>query len=208
MFSCKAAELYELKRFLDSVGSMRMSYSINDSLRYLSLNEKLELFGYFRENVAVDSEPKLCLVSDIDDTLVCAIRDRSYPHGTKYPGLTEFLKRFYKITFLSARPRSLAKATVSFLKKRGLNGPVMFGSLTRIFSSEHMAERKWFNLTLYMNVFCEPNFRWVFLGDCGQGDAAVAKMMLEGYESEKDKPIALIHNLRAKKGVAMIPLEE
>ncbi|RLN93673.1 hypothetical protein BBJ28_00003636 [Nothophytophthora sp. Chile5] len=169
------------------------------------------------QHIAIESlkvkeqQPNLVkVVSDIDDTLFPGWIDRRYPLHIPYPGVSDLFARLShgftqdakgdsvhpSITFLTARPRGWLSVgrylTLQHLKSLGVpNVTVLNGSVKGLVSNEKIASLKLDNFTRFASLF--PEFKFVFVGDSGQGDALLASRLLE---SCPDQVLAtFIHNV-------------
>ena len=157
---------------------------------------------------AIPSERRrVRMISDIDDTLYASLNDPTYVRGTLYPGITTFHEEGGKLAFsrrsdivdlilLTARPRDVLGLIESYTKRnlsqRGLSSTVVLsGSLAALRSHHAMAVRKLQNFELYQALY--PEFDFIFVGDSGQGDASLGKMLLEKFPDRVRE--VLIHNL-------------
>lgn len=155
------------------------------------------------QHIAVESikvkeqQPHLVkVVSDIDDTLFPGWIDQRYPLHIPYPGVSDLYARLSRglvqdakgdsvrpsITFLTARPRGWLSVgrylTLQHIKSLGVpNVTVLNGSVKGLVSSEKIASLKLDNFTRYASLF--PEFKFVFFGDSGQGDALLASRLLK-----------------------------
>lgn len=149
------------------------------------------------------------LLSDIDDTALCALNDRRYPRGTVYPGLLALYQALDQgptgipfdtgdLTFLTARPKDawglIEGYSRDVLRKAGISKMSMLsGGLRNLFSYRSMAARKLTNVRRYRRLF--PEYPLVFLGDSGQGDVIVGE---ELYARHGDAiRLVLIHDVVA-----------
>lgn len=140
----------------------------------------------------------LRVLSDIDDTIYCSIHDTRYARGTVYPGVRAFYAELARasgvdvqdsgyVTFITARPGdrggTVETATLDMLQEMGFErATVLAGTLAGVVSHEAMAAVKLDNLTRYRQVY--PEYRFVFVGDSGQGDAAFGRAMLETFPDD------------------------
>lgn len=126
------------------------------------------------------------IVSDIDDTLYSVLYDKRFPPFTVYPGL----RRFYielaavsglstnKLVFLTARPEMFRDRTLKHLRQCGVaDATVLMGSFRTLFGARRMAQQKLENFLQYQKLF--PEYRFVFIGDNGQADIDLGKLLLE-----------------------------
>lgn len=140
----------------------------------------------------------LRVVSDIDDTIFSSLHDSRFKRGTIYPGVLELLSELspYAPVFLTARPELanslFERVTHRQLTRYGLEGcTVLSGRLPGLLGHRRMAEQKARTLTQYCELY--PEFRFIFIGDSGQGDMALSLSLL----GRKPSPIerAFIHKL-------------
>ncbi|CAH0476658.1 unnamed protein product [Peronospora belbahrii] len=160
------------------------------------------------QHIAVESlkvkeyQPNLIkVVSDIDDTLFPGWIDKRYPLHIPYPGVSELYARLSRglmqdangdsmrpsITFLTARPRGWLSVgrylTLQHLKSLGVpNVTVLNGSVRGLVSNEKIANLKMDNFSRFAALF--PEFKFVFFGDSGQGDALLASRLLKNYPEQ------------------------
>ena len=140
----------------------------------------------------------LKILSDIDDTLYRNWIDPRYPAArdpvTKKPYLYPGVRAFYRaldaafepgdlpdLAFLTARPGDRAGvgegitrrhlADVGFDRAR-----VLTGDLGHIVTNELIAAKKFAGFVEYKRLF--PEYRFVFCGDSGQGDAVAGREMM------------------------------
>jgi hypothetical protein len=136
------------------------------------------------------------------------------------------------LAFLSARPhvyKDVAEhksyARFKQLREQRDNGTRLHGSPTLLPGDvdsgvrfvagyfEPMAQRKFFNFERFRRIF--PEFRFVFVGDNGQGDVRAAELMMEQQQTlqkqqKQQKQQQLQHQLDVKEektaAVSMLPL--
>jgi hypothetical protein len=162
---------------------------------------RFDIIKHFREHAKLPKDPgqrPLRVISDIDDTLYCSLKDTRYPKGTVYPGVLELFGKLSEEppVFLTARPELLSslaeKLTHLQLRRYGLEHPtVLSGTLPGLMGHRRMAEQKARTLTSYSEIY--PEFRFVFFGDSGQGDMALAELLLTAEPSVIER--AFIHKL-------------
>lgn len=136
--------------------------------------------------------PDLHVLSDIDDTLKCALHDDRYPRGTVYPGVVALYRALDAghaadpespgdLTFVTARPMDPA-GLIEQHTRRGLGTlglpphAVLSGTFTGLRSHDSMAGAKLENFLRFRSLM--PETHVVFLGDSGQGDVEVGRRML------------------------------
>ena len=149
----------------------------------------------------------LRVLSDIDDTVYCSIHDARYDKGTVYPGVIAFYRELALasgadpdgggyVTFITARPGdrggAVETATLQKLRELGfVRATILAGTLAGAVSHEAMAEVKLENLTRYRQLY--PEYRFVFVGDSGQGDAAFGEATLDRFPD--DVAAVFIHDV-------------
>lgn len=174
----------------------------NDLLHILShfissADIRFDIINHF--NKALDSDEKsLRVVSDIDDTLYSSLHDSRHPKGTVYPGALKLLGEVSQAppVFLTARPEFIAsifeRITHSQLQHYGIKRcTVLSGRVGGLFGHQRMAHQKARTLTSYVELY--PEFRFIFLGDSGQGDLAMAESLLDKKAQVIER--AFIHRL-------------
>lgn len=134
---------------------------------------------------------ELRVLSDIDDTVRAMIHDRRFRRGAVYPGVEQFLtelddgaaaepNRPGDLTFVTARP-SGPRGLIEQYTRDGLSRldlpphTVLGGSLLNIFTHASIAARKLQNFSHERRLF--PECRLVFIGDSGQADPLVGRVM-------------------------------
>ncbi|WP_188450373.1 diacylglycerol kinase family protein [Knoellia flava] len=151
--------------------------------------------------------PDLHVLSDIDDTLRCALHDDRYPRGTVYPGVIELYRALDAghaadpespgdITFVTARPMDPA-GLVEQHTRRGLRElglpphSVLSGTFTGLRNHDAMAGAKIENFRRFRALM--PETEVVFVGDSGQGDVEVGRRMIA---ADRDAVrLVLIHDV-------------
>jgi len=164
--------------------------------RFQNVEIRFELIHHFIRHCP--EHKGLRVVSDIDDTLYSSLHDHRYARGTIYPGVLELLSQLspYPPIFLTARPELSAslfeRITHRQLRRYGIEGAtVLSGNLPGLFGHQRMANQKARTLTQYIELY--PEFRFLFLGDSGQGDMALSQKLLERNPPPIER--ALIHRL-------------
>ena len=109
---------------------------------------------------------------------------------TVYPGLHQFhrefdqsskLERANKIVFITARPALFRDRTLKHLRDCGFVGAtLLMGSFRTLIGSKRMARQKMQNFQQYKKIF--PDYRFIFIGDNGQADIDLGKMLLDNGE--------------------------
>lgn len=151
--------------------------------------------------------PDLHVLSDIDDTLRCALHDDRYPRGTVYPGVVELYRALDAghaadpespgdLTFVTARPMDPA-GLVEQHTRRGLRElglpphSVLSGTFTGLRNHDAMAGAKIENFRRFRALM--PETEVVFVGDSGQGDVEVGRRMIA---ADRDAVrLVLIHDV-------------
>lgn len=189
--------LSELKLLVDTaVDGRDLLHLIYNYVRSAEL--RLELLNHFRAASEPSSPPLLRVVSDIDDTIYSSLHDQRYPKGTIYPGVLALLSALSTLppVFLTARPELIAslfeKVTHRQLNRYGIERcTVLSGNLPGLLGHRRMALQKARTLVSFRELF--PEYRFLFIGDSGQGDMALAKELLARNESPIER--AFIHKL-------------
>lgn len=164
-----------------------------------------QLLDHFRQNAQPTGQVKV--LSDIDDTFYVNLKDDRYPGKTVYPGVKAFYAELDKgagaspdregdLTFLSARPYDRAGLsegiTRSMLDENGLNNAVVLsGDFLHLIGNSNIAEKKFDNWEQYKQLY--PEYKSVFIGDSGQGDAIFGAKAVATAPS--DMKAVFIHNV-------------
>lgn len=193
----RGQNLSELKLLVDTATDGRDLLHL--TYNYVrSADLRLDLLTHFRNASEPSSPPLLRVVSDIDDTIYSSLNDQRYPKGTIYPGVLALLSALSTLppVFLTARPELIAslfeKVTHRQLSRYGIERcTVLSGNLPGLFGHRRMAQQKARTLTSFRELF--PEYRFLFIGDSGQGDMALAKELLARNESPIER--AFIHRL-------------
>ncbi|GMF38288.1 unnamed protein product [Phytophthora fragariaefolia] len=188
-----------------------------DLIQLIYGNKNITEVVTMMQHIAVESlkvkeqQPNLIkVVSDIDDTLFPGWIDKRYPLHIPYPGVSDLYARLShglaqdvsgdtvrpSITFLTARPRGWLSVgrylTLQHLKSLGVpNVTVLNGSVKGLVSNEKIASLKLDNFSRFAALF--PEFKFVFFGDSGQGDALLASRLLQSCPEQV--LATLIHNV-------------
>lgn len=164
-----------------------------------SADLRFDIIRHFQNgHTPTQEERELRVVCDIDDTLYASLNDQRYSKGTVYPGVLQLLGALSELPpiFLTARPE-LAKSLFERITHKQLShygihrSTVLSGSLPGLMGHRRMAEQKARTLLSYKELY--PEFRFIFIGDSGQGDMSLSESLL----SKRPKAIerALIHKL-------------
>lgn len=148
------------------------------------------------------------VLHDIDDTLFSSLKDDRWPSGVVYPGVLALEKELChgngdretggELVFLTARPDDRAhvveEQTFATLARMGV-GPctILAGGMLDFRSNEAMAAGKRANFDAYRPLF--PEYRFVFLGDSGQGDVIFGRGIRKDHPELV--PLVLIHDVVA-----------
>jgi hypothetical protein len=189
------ATLTELKNAIDDGDHHDLHHLVHHDLDDGEL--RLEILAHIQREAAPHDHLKV--LSDIDDTLYRNWKDPRYPDGRDkatgklwlYPGVRAFYRELClafppgglgDLTFITARPgdrvgigqgitrKNLAEAGLPFAK-------VLTGELGSVITNQRIAEKKYERFVEYSTIF--PEYRFVFCGDSGQGDAIAGRMMME-----------------------------
>ncbi|WP_353952638.1 diacylglycerol kinase family protein [Knoellia sp. S7-12] len=153
--------------------------------------------------------PDLHVLSDIDDTLRCALHDDRYPRGTVYPGVIALYRALDAghsgdpttpgdLTFVTARPMDPA-GLIEQHTRRGLRDlglpphAVLSGTFDGLRNHDSMAGAKIENFARFRLLM--PETHVVFIGDSGQGDVEVGRRMLAA--DPESVRLVLIHDVVA-----------
>lgn len=153
---------------------------------------RADILGHIAEQAAGVEVPDLHVLSDIDDTLRCALHDDRYPRGTVYPGVVALYRALDAghaadpeapgdLTFVTARPMDPA-GLVEQHTRRGLRNlglpphAVLSGTFAGLRNHDSMAGAKIENFRRFRALM--PETHVVFIGDSGQGDVEVGRRML------------------------------
>lgn len=147
------------------------------------------------------------ILCDIDDTVVCALHDRRYPRGAVYPGVLALLDALDRgprdepfslgdLTFVTARPGDafglIENHTRTTLRRAGVTtSSVLTGTLFALATHDLMAGQKLANIQHYRQLF--PEYRTIFIGDSGQGDIRVGRLLHEHIGADLDAVV--IHDV-------------
>ncbi|DBA00531.1 TPA: hypothetical protein N0F65_006435 [Lagenidium giganteum] len=86
--------------------------------------------------------------------------------------------RTQRITFLTARPELLRKRSTQELRACGFSHfTILMGRLTNVIGAQRIASGKLENFKRFKRIFSE--YRFIFVGDNGQGDIDLGKLLLE-----------------------------
>lgn len=158
---------------------------------------RAEILAHIEAEAAPRADLKI--LSDIDDTLYRNWKDPRYPAGphpvTKKPVLYPGVRAFYReldvafspgglgdLTFLTARPGDRAGIGEGITRRHldavGLSfAKVLTGDFGHLLTNELIAEKKYASFVEYRRLF--PEYRFVFCGDSGQGDAIAGERMMK-----------------------------
>ncbi|SPR00096.1 unnamed protein product (mitochondrion) [Plasmodiophora brassicae] len=206
LLSTSGHELTCLKRGID----LSQRYTVVDCARLFEPDDLEQIFDHIsKQETAPEDERPILAISDIDDTLYASIHDRSFPARVLYPGMTTFLRALAQrpgggVVFLTARPRAVTLFTHKQLERMGVEtSTVVSGSFFHLASHAQMAALKFESFTSLEKFY--PEFRFVFVGDSGQGDVRLAEMMLKSSSHVK---LVLIHDVVSKQNVYKTPADK
>lgn len=166
------------------------------------------ILAHIAAEAASVNPDKAKVLSDIDDTVLCALHDRRFPKGIVYPGVLALFDALDHgphaepfstgdLTFVTARPGDafglMENHTRDALRKAGISTGthVMTGALVNLVTRDLMASKKVANIRDYRALF--PEYRIMFMGDSGQGDMIVAEALRKEYDDVLD--LAMIHDV-------------
>ncbi|GAB9475720.1 hypothetical protein Gpo141_00012804 [Globisporangium polare] len=158
------------------------------------------------------------LVSDIDDTTYAGSCDARFPEYTIYPGARQFTAEVLRsrsttsankgassewdafvasVTprqcFLTDRPEALKAQMGELLRQSGFSPiTVLTGNLMNVFGSKWVMSTKTERIKCLVRLFAE--FQFVFVGDNGQNDVALAKVLLSDPQTYPMAAV-LIHDV-------------
>lgn len=151
-----------------------------------------DILDHIAAEAAGVTVPDLHVLSDIDDTLRCALHDDRYPRGTVYPGVIALYRALDAgrsgdpstpgdLTFVTARPMDpvglIEQHTRRGLRDLGLPPhAVLSGTFDGLRGHDSMAGAKIENFERFRLLMPETDV--VFIGDSGQGDVEVGRRML------------------------------
>ncbi|MFW5472623.1 diacylglycerol kinase family protein [Knoellia sp. CPCC 206450] len=168
---------------------------------------RADILGHIASEAERVDVPDLHVLSDIDDTLRCALHDDRYPRGTVYPGVIELYRALDAgraadpespgdLTFVTARPMDPA-GLVEQHTRRGLRElglpphSVLSGTFAGLRNHDAMAGAKIENFRRFRALM--PETEVVFVGDSGQGDVEVGRRMIA---TDRDAVrLVLIHDV-------------
>lgn len=168
---------------------------------------RADVLDHIAAQAALVEVPDLHVLSDIDDTLRCALHDDRYPRGTLYPGVIALYRALDAghaadpeapgdLTFVTARPMDPAglieQHTRRGLRELGLPPhSVLSGTFGGLRDHDSMAGAKLENFRHFRALM--PETEVVFIGDSGQGDVEVGRRMLA--EDPSAVRLVLIHDV-------------
>lgn len=167
-----------------------------------------EILAHIAAEAATVDPDKAKVLSDIDDTVLCALHDDRFPKGIVYPGVLALFDALDHgphaepfstgdLTFVTARPGDVfglvENHTRDALRKAGISTGthVMTGALVNLVTRDLMASKKVANIRDYRVLF--PEYRVMFMGDSGQGDMLVAEALRKDYDDVLD--LTMIHDV-------------
>jgi len=168
---------------------------------------RADILGHIAHEATRVDVPDLHVLSDIDDTLRCALHDDRYPRGTVYPGVIELYRALDAghaadpespgdLTFVTARPMDPA-GLVEQHTRRGLRElglpphSVLSGTFVGLRNHDAMAGAKIENFRRFRALM--PETEVVFVGDSGQGDVEVGRRMIAA--DREAVRLVLIHDV-------------
>lgn len=94
-----------------------------------------------------------------------------------FQGRVQTERQTGEVVFISARPGMMKEMSHKMLRAMGAGDVVLLtGRVSSLWSHDAMAARKFTNFCQYARLF--PEYRYVWVGDSGQGDIEFARMML------------------------------
>lgn len=199
----------ELTRYKNRLNARTDAHDL-EGLVFVDLDDaalRQEVLDHIAAEAVGVHPDKAKVLSDIDDTVVCALHDDRYPKGTLYPGVLAVYDALDAgphdapfstgdLTFVTARPRDafglIENTTRASLRRAGVaSASVLSGSFLNLLTHDAMAAKKLQNIDHYHRLY--PEYRLLFLGDSGQGDVAVGEKLHELYPDHLD--LVLIHDV-------------
>ncbi|OQR83039.1 hypothetical protein ACHHYP_15185 [Achlya hypogyna] len=180
----------------------QLIYGSKDITQIVSIMQHIAIES-LKVSMSHADRPLVKIISDIDDTLFPGWADQRYPPHVLYPGVSHLYEAISRgvdktpaVTFLTARPRGWLSVgrtlTADHLVSLGVTNPtVLNGSVQGLVSNTKIAGLKLQNFERYATLF--PEYKFVFFGDSGQGDALLASRLLELYPTKV--PAAFIHDI-------------
>ena len=164
---------------------------------YLNSRQRTTVLGHIAEQSS-SWTPAIRVVSDVDDTVIASINDRSHPTGELYPGVITFLTQLGDdpgITFLTARLQGRFGVMEDLLRQQLLalglpTATVLTGRIGFIATRRAQARRKAINLGHLLAL--HPNERVILVGDTVQGDVILANYALKTWP---DRMVAVFIHL-------------
>lgn len=190
LLDTRGAELTALKNALDG-GS---DYHDLQQLIFHDIDDEA-LRAQILDHIAREarSAGEVKILSDIDDTFYSNWKDERYPEKTVYPGVLALYVELDRgpgdtpgrpgdLAFVTARPGDrlglVEDATRRMLAAHGVPAAtVLTGRFTRLLGNRAIAEGKLQNFVQYRALY--PEYRFVFIGDSGQGDIRFGQRMIE-----------------------------
>ncbi len=201
LLATKGLELTQLKNRVDTAGHHRDLQRL--VYRLLPADMREDVLQHIRQQGAQLPPQGRKSISDIDDTLFASLHDERYPKGTVYPGVLQYHEALLggaverALVLITARPKVLRGLLEDFTHRRlrslGIahRTTVLSGSFQSLTSRSRMAAMKLENFLEFAQLF--PEYRFVFTGDSGQGDAEFAAALLA--EHSECVEAALIHDV-------------
>lgn len=202
LLGTRGAQLTALKNQVDA----GRDYRDLQELIYRDIDSR-RLRRQILEHVAAEGQAaptgELKVLSDIDDTLICSLKDRRYPRQTVYPGARQFYRELDQgrpgdLVFLTARPSFrwgvLENRTHRRLQSLGIeSATVLSGSILHTLGNACIASYKFRMAAEHGRLF--PEYQAVFIGDSGQGDVMAGQRMRR--ESPQRVKAVFIHDVVA-----------
>lgn len=192
-----------LKNLIDTSGDYRdLQYLV---FRLFNPDQRTQTLQHIAQQAVLVPEAGRKSISDIDDTLYASLHDRRFPRGRLYPGVIPYHQAILgsqnpgegELVLITARPQVpghfLENATHQQLRSKGIGfrSTILSGSLRALGSHKQMAAKKRQNFHQYRCLF--PEYRFIFTGDSGQGDAEFASMLMQEYPRQVEA--TLIHDV-------------
>jgi len=201
----EAEELNRFKAMLDTALRNRGSSMYSLVFEIVPISSQSLLIEHIRQVWQRDGVPspssgkkfapqRVCVISDMDDTLVSTFKDRRFPFNTLYPGVRQFYHELIRsggvpeswtdwdrvkdqVSFVTARPNFLNPWTRSHMKRHGFATSVaLTGTSTSFITPSQMLGRKIKQCTQMQALF--PECIFFLVGDNGQKDIDLGKELL------------------------------
>ena len=194
-----------LEEIKHCISDKRDYHDMIDLMRNLSKTVQIKMYDLFHNNVIPkDSKYKYIVVSDIDNTAIenISIAKCKYINNELIPGYQLLLHLLTQdatsVTFISARPKQLEKATIASMAQKidsNIKWSLLPGNTKLVselfiaklltnkssFVYEKMGEEKMKSFQELALIY--PHCTFIFFGDDTQGDYIFARKMTSKYKN-------------------------